>query len=50
MENDNAHYTGFNDGIENHDNMYPIPINDYQREYNRGYKAGLFMSKENTAN
>ena len=41
-----AHYLGFNDGIENRNSMYPIPVNEYQREYNRGYKAGELLAKK----
>lgn len=39
-----AHKQGFNDGINGIDNLYIIAINDYHREYNRGYKAGASLS------
>jgi hypothetical protein len=35
-----AHMAGYNDGLDNQPNKYPEPINEYQKEYNRGYESG----------
>lgn len=40
-----AHSSGFYDGLQSKKNFYPVPINDYQKEYNRGYKSGRFLSR-----
>jgi hypothetical protein len=35
-----AHMAGYNDGLDNQPNMYPEPINEYHKEYNRGFESG----------
>ena len=38
-----AHEIGFRDGLSGDSNQYQKPVNDYHKEYNRGYKSGKLM-------
>jgi hypothetical protein len=43
-ENKDAHRQGYHDALDKQGNLYPNPVNDYQKEYNRGYKYGSAMA------
>lgn len=41
-----AHKQGFFAGFHNDNVPYKNPINEYQKEYNRGYQSGMFLMEE----
>ena len=38
-----AHKQGFDAGLYNTGSPFINPVNDYQKDYNRGYAAGSYM-------
>lgn len=41
-----AHKQGFFAGFHNDHVPYKNPVNEYQKEYNRGYQSGMFLMEE----